>query len=137
MLTQSQPLSAARQLADLPQILVVDDDTAVCNLIRMVLEEHGYCVWTAGSGPAAHRVFEARGRELCLLVTDVSLPDMSGPELAAAILAERPELPVLYVSGDLGQHASQLRGLDVLWKPFPISRLLARVDDLVQERANG
>src|SRR3954464_3699303 len=71
-------------MAPLPEILVVDDDPTVCKLMQRILENHGYYVSTAHCGTEALRILDKSGRDFRLLVTDVLMPDMSGPALARA-----------------------------------------------------
>src|SRR6516225_2451170 len=98
-------------------ILVVDDDPGVCTFMQCVLEVNGYHVWTAHSGREALSVLLKHGRELRLLVTDVLMPDMSGPALVQAAGHSFPDLPVLYVSGYCGDYADQMPAGACLEKP--------------------
>lgn len=127
MRTHTKALSATARVPSDPEILIVDDDAAVREMMRTVLEEHGYRVSTASGGTAAYGVFRAHGPELRLLVTDISMPDGSGPELASALLLQRPELSVLFVSGSMLGPDARLRGMPLLPKPFTADELLARV----------
>jgi len=112
-------------------ILVVDDDSAVCTFMQRVLEGGGYHVWTAHSGGEAMNVLEDHGRELHLLVTDVVMPDMSGPILARAAAKWFPDLPVLYVSGYCANYGDELPVVTCLQKPFTPVALLERVRALI------
>jgi two-component system cell cycle sensor histidine kinase/response regulator CckA len=78
-------------------ILVAEDDHSVRAMLVRVLDRHGYRVLQARDADDALRI--SRGEAIELLVTDVVLPGMSGPKLAAAMRAGRPDLRVLYVSG--------------------------------------
>jgi DNA-binding response OmpR family regulator len=74
-----------------------------------------------------------------LLITDVVLPGMSGPELAAALGASRPAMPILYVSG-YASDVTAFHGLpglaaNVLAKPFGMDTLVRRVRTILDERA--
>lgn len=133
MCTHTKALRGTSPVPSDPEILIVDDDAAVREMMRTVLEEYGYRVWTASGGTAACSVFRAHGPELRLLVTDISMPEVSGPELASALLLQRPELSVLFVSGTAG-HDARLRGMPLLPKPFTAGELLARVTALLPER---
>ena len=118
-----------------PNILVVDDDPAVCTLMQRTLEHSGYRVWTAHSGSEALDVLVRHGREFQLLVTDVLMPGMSGPTLAKAVRQSFPELPVLYVSGYLGGYADHVQSAAWLEKPFSAAELLERVQAAVTTAA--
>lgn len=113
-----------------PTILVVDDQTPIRRILRAVLEALGYRVLVAEGGPAALRLAsEHRGR-LDLLLTDVSMPVMEGPELADRLAALRPDISVLYISGDRcfrPPSRTSPRVLGFLPKPFTPQELGERV----------
>jgi CheY-like chemotaxis protein len=103
-------------------VLVVEDEQAVRELTRQVLRLHGYDVLHAANGGEAMAVAAAHDGPIHLLVTDVVMPGMTGPELAAKLHVARPETGVLFVSG-YTSHAvvrgGMLReGTDFLQKPF-------------------
>ena len=119
------------------RVLVVDDDAAVLALTRRVLERHGFKALAAGSGDEAVRLFENEKGEIDLLVTDVVMPGMQGPELALALRADRPGLPVLLMSGyteslDSLRRATVDPATDFLPKPFGPSDLMAKVEALLR-----
>jgi len=80
-------------------ILVVEDDPGVRGLTVRSLERHGYRVLTAVDGLEALRVLDDGAETVDLLLTDVVMPNMSGPELAAVLRARFPGLKVLFMSG--------------------------------------
>jgi CheY-like chemotaxis protein len=107
------------------QILVVDDEPAVCRAIKMMLEYCGHKVQTAGSGREALALLE-QGR-FDLVTTDFSMPEMNGAALAIAIKQRLPNQPVLMISGNalMSQSAGNpLTGVDlVIGKPFLLDDL--------------
>ena len=113
-------------------ILVVDDERAVRALIRSTLQNAGYSVITAACATEALQLYEDHQSAIQLLVTDVLMPGISGVELADHLLRSRPELPVLYVSGDCGAYQSVMRGCNFLAKPFAPADLLARVHNMLE-----
>ena len=80
-------------------ILVVEDDPAVRGFLRTILEEAGYRVRDTGDSDEALALAQPEGGPVDLLLTDVVLPTLDGAELATRILALRPGLPVMYMSG--------------------------------------
>jgi CheY-like chemotaxis protein len=80
-------------------VLLVEDQEMLRSLARRVLESRGYTVLDAGYGDEALRVASAHSGPIHLLLTDVVMPAMSGPELARRFTPLRPEARVLYVSG--------------------------------------
>jgi len=80
-------------------ILVLEDENALRALVRQVLVRNGYTVLDTGDAAEAVRICGEYEGNIALLVTDVILPQMTGPEAAAQALEFRPEMKVLYTSG--------------------------------------
>ena len=80
-------------------ILVADDDASSLEVLRSVLNVLGYQALTAGSGAEALALARTHVGRVAVLLTDVMMPQMSGPELAAALAAEQPEVHVVFMSG--------------------------------------
>lgn len=112
-----------------PGILVVDDHPGICLFIRAALEEFGFRVWTAHSGPDALRLLANAAVQLQLLITDLQMPHMTGSALADAVLRQRPGTPVLFMSGSDGRGSIPVEGL-FLSKPFSVRDLLNCVGTL-------
>ena len=109
-------------------ILAVDDDRAVLNLIDQVLNSAGYRVLAAEGGWEAIRAYETSREPVELLLTDVIMPDLTGPVLAERLRSQNPDLRVLFISGfhdaDLVQRFVTLKGFRLLPKPFTVDALL-------------
>jgi DNA-binding response OmpR family regulator len=105
---------------------------------REYLEQHGYTVLAAADGPAALQLAATCGREIQIMVSDVVMPKMSGRELGQQLLALRPGLKVLYVSGyaesTIQQHGLAELGSRFLQKPFTLKGLAARIREMLEER---
>jgi CheY-like chemotaxis protein len=118
-------------------ILVVEDEEAIRNLIRQVLELRGYAVRTTGAVEEAIRICEETARRIDLLVTDVVLPGMSGFDLAARARGSRPGLKVLYMSGYAADEGLGAGGPDpgaaFLQKPFTPAGLQTKIRELLEE----
>jgi two-component system cell cycle sensor histidine kinase/response regulator CckA len=95
-------------------VLVVDDEEPMRLLVARVMEEDGYRVITAGDGLQALDIVEEDGHQIQLVITDVSMPIMSGLELAARLASRTAAPPVLFMSG---KHHRDLPG-PLLSKPF-------------------
>src|SRR5262245_50986482 len=93
-------------------LLVVENEAAIVALVQMALERHGYLVLTAASGGEALSLAASHQGPIDLLITDVVMPDLRGPELARRLVAERPDMLTLFMSGymddALGEAASLL-----------------------------
>ena len=118
-------------------ILVVEDEEIVRDLVCEVLEEQGYNVLCAADGLEALDLAEKFDGTIDLLVTDVIMPHMNGPELAARLVGVRPEMKVLYVSGysdnDIGDHGVLDPGFELLQKPFTPQTLARKIRDVIRE----
>jgi two-component system cell cycle sensor histidine kinase/response regulator CckA len=104
-------------------VLLVEDEAAVRELVRRVLESAGYRVLQADRPSEAERLL-AEEEEVDLLLTDVVMPEMSGYELAARALKRRPELRAMFMSGysHPGAGPQQVPG-ELLQKPFTTDEL--------------
>jgi two-component system cell cycle sensor histidine kinase/response regulator CckA len=112
-------------------VLMVDDDNAVRDLIRKVLELEGYTILTAHNGQGALAACEAHQGRIDLLITDVVMPDVSGRELAERLTQECSETKVLYISGytddAIVRHGVLQEGTHFLQKPFTPQALVRKV----------
>lgn len=116
-----------------PAVLLVEDETSIRNLLHRLLEECGYRVTSAATGSAAAQLL--KGRQLFdVLVTDLVLPGVSGPDLAKAFQETRPGSPVLFMSGYPGDtlEESELAVKSrFLAKPFSPEQLLESLRQLL------
>jgi nitrogen-specific signal transduction histidine kinase/CheY-like chemotaxis protein len=121
-------------------ILLVEDDTAVRELALRVLKARGYVVLQARDGRAALNVETGHAGDIHLLLTDVLMPGLSGPDLAQRFVRRRPAMKVLYMSGFGRQMAvaSRLIGRQTsfLQKPFTPDMLALNVRDLLDREAD-
>jgi PAS domain S-box-containing protein len=109
-------------------ILLVEDDDIMRSLTRQLLQEHGYTVVEADDGKSALEWAESHPIPVDLLLTDVVMRRMSGPELVERLHASRPDLKVVYMSGYTGELIAERemvkRGITLLEKPFTRTALL-------------
>ena len=122
-------------------ILLAEDEDSLRSLAREILEDQGYRVIEAASGKEAIEIAHGHPGPIHLLLTDVVMPGMNGRVLAEALMAVRPELRVLYMSGytdDVIAHRGVLEpGTLLLEKPFGARGLLARVREALGRGAEG
>jgi DNA-binding NtrC family response regulator len=138
---RSQSVRRQRSRPAFETVLVVEDEEIVRELVCDVLSEQGYNVMCAIDGHDAMRIAGDFDGHIHLLITDVIMPHMNGPELAVALSAIRPDMKVLYVSGysdnDIGDHGVLDTRIDLLQKPFTPQTLARKIRDVIEERTDA
>ena len=113
-------------------ILLVEDDEIMLSLTRQLLEENGYQVLEAREGKSATEVMQSHNGKIDLLLTDVVMRGMSGPELVEKVRATHPGVKVVFMSGYTGeliaQHQEINREIPLLEKPFSRAALWKILD---------
>ena len=115
-------------------ILVVDDEEPLRHYMGRVMTDDGYRVLVAGNGREGLALFAKCAPEIHLVITDVSMPIMTGPEMAAHLAIQPAPPPVLFVSGGYGP--SDLPG-PLLRKPFLPDDLTTLVRELLRGRTDS
>jgi two-component system, cell cycle sensor histidine kinase and response regulator CckA len=112
-------------------VLVVEDESALRDLAVSILETNGYTVLSADDSEIALAISKQYESKIDLLLTDVVMPGLTGPDLAVEIKAQRPELKVVYMSGYAGNMMLHQgvpgAELPLLTKPFSTRALLMKV----------
>jgi two-component system cell cycle sensor histidine kinase/response regulator CckA len=118
-------------------ILVVDDDLSVLGVIRAMLESGEYNILLAHSADIALHFVQRDDLNIDLMLVDVMMPGMSGPELADKIMGIRPHLKVLFMSGFADSEVVRVKILDralgFLPKPFTSDGLMERVTKVLED----
>ncbi|MGE0448857.1 MAG: PAS domain S-box protein [Vicinamibacterales bacterium] len=116
-------------------ILLVEDEEGVRALTERILRRAGYHVLSAATGTEAEDIAEADATPIDLLLTDVVMPDRSGPVLAGQLLVRHPEMKVLYVSGYTDDAVVRRgvvgEGMAFLQKPYSPSVLTKKIRDVL------
>jgi CheY-like chemotaxis protein len=120
-------------------ILLVEDEAQLRTVARGILERHGYRVLEAASASEAILRCERHAEPIHLLLTDVVMPQMSGPKLAMQLAPLHPEMRILYMSGYTDQsiihHGILDGGVALLQKPITPDSLLRRVREMLDAPA--
>jgi two-component system cell cycle sensor histidine kinase/response regulator CckA len=132
---EAVPLARAqgpsRPLGGSETVLLVEDEAALRELLREVLEANGYSTLVARDGAEALQIVDAHGGPIQIAVTDVILPDMTGPQVVEIVAQARPEMKVLYISGysdeSVVRHGLIGPGRAFLSKPFGPEALLQKL----------
>ncbi len=118
-------------------VLVVEDETGIRSLLRIALEQSGYHVLEAGTGPEALRIAEEYEGTIDVLLTDVIMPEMSGRTLAEQLGPQRPELHVIFMSGytddEIVSHGVLDPGVAFIQKPFSPSEITSRIATILKK----
>jgi len=116
-------------------ILVVEDNAMVLTMVREILEKRGYLVLAASLPEEALELARTTDSSIDLLVSDVVMPQMSGPDLYESLVELRPGLRGLFMSGYASSsvvHKGQLReGVNFIAKPFTSEALLDKVNEFL------
>jgi PAS domain S-box-containing protein len=119
-------------------VMIVEDEAAILELTRTMLERLGYTVITAATPVEAIGIAAAQERPIDLLITDVVMPEMNGRDLVVEVLAQHPGLRHVYMSGytaDVIAHQGVLdEGVDFIQKPFSSANLAAKVREVLDRR---
>jgi len=117
-------------------ILLVEDDELIRGLTRQMLEEHGYRVLEACDAVSALKLVQTNGNRFDLVLTDVVMKGMSGPELVRELNQSNLAPKVIYMSGYtgelIGEQDFENSGLTLLEKPFTRASLLKAVYDTLK-----
>jgi len=130
-----RPATALTTLQGSETILLVEDEDQVRMVVHGILKRHGYRVLEANNGIAALALSQEHVGPIHLLLTDVVMPQMSGPELARRLLALRPELKILCMSGytddTVVRHGFVDPSLAFLQKPITPQTLSRKVREVL------
>ena len=124
-----------RPKGTLETILVADDDEAVLQVVATILEDAGFRVLSVNSAAAAISVAKGTDGKIDLLLSDVEMPQMSGPDLGEILKKARPDLHVMLMSG--GAHGNLLvlnYGWAYIQKPFVADKLIQMVTEVLHSK---
>ena len=132
---QAQHYSVSTGLSGTETILLVEDANALRAVATRILTTNGYKVLAAENGEAALRVFRKNEEQIDALLTDVVMPELGGRELAAIILADKPDIPILFMSGYTETSAlgklGTAKGHGFIGKPFTPEALLRQLREVI------
>lgn len=137
---ESQPASVeatVRHLRHKLGVLVVDDEHMVRIMVQMGLEQHGFDVWLAANGRKAIDLYRAYREDIALVLLDVSMPGLDGPQTLDALRELDPEVRACFMSGDTGaykpEELRQQGAAYIIAKPF----LLDDLADILWQLVRG
>jgi len=124
-----------RSKETLETILVVDDNASVLRVVATILENSDFRVLPADSAAAALRLAEVTDEKIDLLLSDVEMPQISGPDLGEMMKKTRPDLHVMLMSGGANGNLLVLNyGWAYIQKPFVPEKLVQMVTEVLHSR---
>jgi CheY-like chemotaxis protein len=116
-------------------ILVVDDEVAIRDSAKLLLESSGFAVAAAADGREAVHLFRTRPAEFCAVLLDLTMPHMSGAEAFQTLRAVRPDIPILVTSGysedEAVRHFEHNGAAGFIQKPYRASQLRLKLDEVL------
>ena len=117
-------------------ILFVDDEESICSVIKLILTKNGHNVVTMPNGVVALAEFQKNPKKFDLLITDMTMPYMTGAELVQKVLGIRPDLPIILCSGQSElvniEQAKAMGIAEYLAKPISKNDLLSAVKRVIK-----
>ena len=118
-------------------ILIVDDEPAILAITANILGRRNFEVWTAGSGAEALQKSHGREQEITILLSDVVMPGITGPDLAERLLKLNPRMHVLFMSGwdegVIARYGAFRRNIRTILKPFSPDGLIDTLNAVLQD----
>jgi CheY-like chemotaxis protein len=120
---------------------VLDDQEFVRSLLSTGLQGAGFAVWLAASGREAMKLYREHRADIDLVLLDVQMPDLDGPETLAALLAINPQVKCCFLTGDMGSYSERqlvrLGARRVFFKPVRLTRLVGSLRRLAGPEPEG
>jgi DNA-binding response OmpR family regulator len=112
---------------DRPGVLVVDDEHFVRTMLQLGLQQHGFEVHVAANGREAIALYRERREQIALVLLDIQMPDLDGPQTLHALHALNPGVLACFMSGDMGcydpHELLKCGAARVITKPFYLAQL--------------
>ena len=108
-------------------ILIVDDEPGVRGVLKVAMSEQGFSVWLAASGPEALDLYRRIHEAIDVVLMDVRMPGLDGPETLAALQNLDPQVRCCFMSGELGKYTEErlldMGALAIIPKPFQLEEV--------------
>ena len=116
---------------DSATLLIIDDEDAVRETTRRLLERHGFHVLAADSGPAGLEIVADEAACIDLVLLDLSMPSMSGNEVLAELRRLRPDVKVVIITGYAAADVDVEGAAGILQNPYDVAVLLDRIGQVL------
>jgi len=125
-----------RQNNGIETILVIEDNHDILKLIRRILQDNNYSVFTAYNYDEAYSIFNIYKNQIDMVITDIILPGKSGNKIVEEFIEYEPELKYLYISGYtddvIGKDGILDNEINFLQKPFKEQMLLEKIREILE-----
>ncbi|HEY2026514.1 MAG TPA: response regulator [Gemmatimonadaceae bacterium] len=131
----SQPYPGSTATSSRAHVLLVEDEPTLARVFGLVLTGAGYSVTACADGAEALQSFRASPDRVQVIVSDVTMPRLSGDQLARAVHEIRPEVPIILMSGCSTLLADSVRTVgiaEILQKPVGIDDLVGAVESALE-----
>ncbi|MDA3812643.1 MAG: response regulator [Candidatus Cloacimonetes bacterium] len=119
-------------------ILLVDDEESIRDFLSEIIEEQGYKVIKASNGKKGLRKFKEINDKIHLLISDITMPEMSGPELANELRELQPDIKAIFISGNADenfiQEQSSNSNVSFLQKPFTFDSIISKIREILDDQ---
>jgi len=126
-----------QQIQQSRHILIVEDDPNIAKLYQEFIEDFNYQTTVCHDGQQALKTFNQTGKDFDLVLTDQSMPGLTGKELCQTLLASHPSLPIIICTGfsdDLSESIADDIGIKCYFnKPVSLSKLITSIDQLLKD----
>jgi CheY-like chemotaxis protein len=123
-----------------PGILVVDDDVNVRTVLVSALWEAGFVVWSASDGNEAIRLYDEQRSHIEIVLLDVRMPGMDGPQTLNALQCQNPRIRCCFMSADTGEYTEEqlleLGAVGIIHKPFRLVEVSQRLKEFLKPGVN-
>ena len=123
-----------------PTVFVIDDEESIRMMAVDMLTDSGYNVISAGDGKEALKIFEQSGDKVDLVLLDMIMPGIDGPEILNRLQKLKPDVKVILSSGipakDVPEDMLQSETVQFIEKPYLIEDLLVKISNMIQENTD-
>lgn len=136
-----EPVQIVQQNNRRARVLLVDDDVALANVQGELLEDSGFDVTVTTSSKEALNIFQKKPNGYDVVITDYTMPEITGGDLAKAFIKMRPNIPIILCTGFseyLDEKSAQAIGIkNYLYKPVKINDLVDKINNSLLDSING
>jgi two-component system cell cycle sensor histidine kinase/response regulator CckA len=123
-----------------PTLMMIDDEPLMTDMFRQAMTKRHFQTLVASSGVEALQIVAAQGASIDLIITDMTMPDMDGLDVARELYARVPHIPVLIATGhnlDPTQLDLPPNVVEIIRKPYQMRALAERLREILENKVRG